>query len=224
MQFPDRASAARALAAAAAERLRDGVEARGSASIVVSGGESPLTMFAQLRALPVPWEFVTVVPSDERWVAVEEAASNEGMIRRELLVGPASAAKLVSLHRAGSASGALPALNASLASIGRPFDVVVLGVGADGHTASLFPDSPDLAVALYSTDDVVAQQPPRLAQARVSLTPRALLDAREIALLFFGAEKRAVYERVRKPGSIAEYPLRAIMLQRSVRVTAYWAP
>lgn len=213
------------LALEIAETLRDAVAADGAAALVVSGGESPQGLFAELRALPVPWNAVTIVPSDERWVPVEHASSNEGMIRRTLLRGPAAAARFVSLYRAGvEAAEAVPMLAAVLGGIERPFAAAVLGLGMDGHTASLFPDSPDIAAALGTDCDVVALRPPGLPQARISLTAHALLDAREIKLLFFGAEKRAIYERALEDGPVEEYPVRVVLRQSSVRVTAYWAP
>ena len=82
----------------------------------------------------------------------------------------------------------------TLAEVPRPFDTVVVGMGDDGHTASLFPDSPDIGSALATDADCVVQNVPRLGVPRVSLTTHSLLDARDINVLFFGAGKRAVYE------------------------------
>ena len=97
-------------------------------------------------------------------------------------------------------------------------------MGADGHTASLFPDSPDIRDALASDDECIVQNVPRLVHPRVSLTLRSLLDAHEVNLLFFGAAKRAVFERSLEPGPLEEYPVRALVHQQRVPVNVYWAP
>jgi 6-phosphogluconolactonase len=225
LEFETRNDASAALAGNLADTLRAAIGAEARASMVVGGGTTPGPMFRALRSQPVPWERITVVPSDERWVPLEDAASNEGMIRRELLMGPAKAARLISLYRPGSdPDSALPAVARDLAEVKRPFDAIVLGMGADGHTASLFPDAPGIDRTLRSSNDAVVQRLARLAQPRVSLTVRALLDAHEIDLLFFGTDKRAVYERAMRPGPAAELPIRTIVRQSAVPVTVYWAP
>lgn len=224
-EFKQRDDAAAMLARRIGERLRFAVYRRATASMIVSGGTAPRPLFRALRLLPVPWYLVTIVPSDERWVPVDDNDSNEGMIRRELLSGEPGFAHFVSLYRRDSgAPESLPALRASLAEVRRPFDAVVLGMGADGHTASLFPDSPDICQALRSDAECVVQKIPGLPHSRVSLTMRSLLDAHEINLLFFGAAKRAVYEESLRPGPIEEYPVRALVQQDRVPVNVYWAP
>jgi len=224
-EYKTRDAAALALARRLVDALRNGVQQRATASMIVSGGSSPRGLFHELRKLPVPWGFVTIVPSDERWVPVNDASSNEGMIRRELMAGEPGFAHLVSLYRRDSSpAGSLAELNVALAEVPRPFDAVVVGMGDDGHTASLFPDSPDLSLALASDADCVVQTVPRLGTPRVSLTTHALLDTRGINLLFFGAGKRTVYEAALKPGPIAEYPIRALVQQSRVPVSVFWAP
>jgi len=224
LEFATRNDASAALAGNLADTLRAAAGTQAQASVVVSGGTTPGPFLRMLSSLEVPWERVTVVPSDERWVPPEDTASNESMIRRELLVGPARFARLLSLYRPVSdADSALPAIVRDLAQVKRPFDATVLGMGADGHTASLFPDAPGIDRTLHSSADAVVQRLARLAQPRVSLTVRALLDALEIDLLFFGPDKRAVYERAMQPGPAAELPVRAILRQSAVPVTVYWA-
>ena len=224
-EYKTRDAAAHALARRISDRLRDGARLRGAASIIVSGGSSPRGLFHALQTLPLPWRLVTIVPSDERWVPVDDASSNEGMIRRELMAGEPGFAHLVSLYRrSASPRDSLPELNAALAEVPRPFDTGVIGMGDDGHTASLFPDSPDIGAALASNDDCIVQNVPRLGMPRVSLTANALLDARELNLLFFGAAKRQVYEAAVKDGPVEQYPVRALLRQPLVPVTVFWAP
>ena len=140
---------ARDLADITAARLRAAVSARGAASLVVSGGRTPAPMFRALRACELPWERVTVTLADERWVPADAADSNERMVRAELLQGAAAAARFVGLvNAAPTPEAGRAATDAALRAIPRPFDVVMLGMGNDGHTASLFPDAPALAAAL----------------------------------------------------------------------------
>jgi 6-phosphogluconolactonase len=225
-EFKHRDEAVAVLARRIAERLRFAVYRRATASMIVSGGTAPRGLFRALRLTPVPWYLVTIVPSDERWVPVEDDASNEGMIRRELLSGEPGFAHFVSLYRRDCAApdDSLPALRASLADVRRPFDSVVLGMGEDGHMASLFPESPDLREALHGDEECVVQHVPKRLHPRVSLTVRSLLDAHEVNLLFFGRAKRAVWERSLEPGPVEEYPVRALVHQERVPVNVYWAP
>jgi 6-phosphogluconolactonase len=208
--FETRSDAARALANELAGVLAAALERRGSAALVVSGGTSPVEMFHHLREQAIDWTNVTVVPSDERDVPPEHPDRNEGMIRRELLQGPAAAARLVSLIPPGE--------------IPERFHAVVLGMGSDGHTASLFPGSPDLQAALDSEDALHRLSVPGLKADRVSLTPQALLSSRRIDLLFFGEGKRAVFEQAARPGDPAEFPVRAVLEQDRAPVTVFWAP
>ncbi|MEJ2383332.1 MAG: 6-phosphogluconolactonase [Xanthomonadales bacterium] len=209
-EFDDRSQAADALAAALQAGLGAALTTRGAAVLVVSGGTTPGGLFRALRNKPLAWNRVTVLASDERDVPPDHADRNEAMIRHELLQGPAAAARLIPLIP----PGAVP----------RHFDEVVLGMGADGHTASLFPDSPDLAAALSARGPLVRLRVPRLDGHRVSLTPAALLACRRISLLFFGAEKRAVFEAALGGDDAAEYPVRAVLAQDAVPVTVYTAP
>lgn len=224
-EYKYRDEAVGALARRIADRLRFAVYRRATASMIVSGGASPRDLFSALKLTPVPWYLVTIMPSDEGWVPVDDRGSSEGLFRRELLSGEPGFAKFVSLYRRDCAAvDSLPALCASLASVRRPFDAVVLGMGTDGHMASLFPDSPDIGEALRSDAEFVVQRVPRLSHARVSLTLRSLLDTHEVNLLFFGAVKRAVYEQSLEPGPLEEYPVRALVRQQRVPVNVYWAP
>lgn len=205
-----RDEASRALADLLAERLDSAVRARGQAALVVSGGSSPVAMFHALREKDLPWSSVTVLPSDERDVPAGHPDRNDAMIQRELLSGPAAAARLVSLLPPGD----LP----------KRFDAVVLGMGADGHTASLFPGSPQLRSALTSEHPLEKLELPQMGTRRVSLTPSALLDTASLSLLFFGEEKRRVYETAREGQDAEALPLRVILNQNRVPVTVFWAP
>jgi 6-phosphogluconolactonase len=209
-EFQNREQAAEALAGALQAGLGAALARRREAALVVSGGTTPVDLFHCLRKKPLAWNRVTVLASDERDVPPDHPDRNEAMIRRELLQNAAAAARLLSLIPPGP--------------IPPRCDEVVLGMGEDGHTASLFPDSPDLAAALASHAALARLRVPRLDMHRVSLTPTTLLSGRRISLLFFGAAKRAVFDVALANGDSARYPVCAILRQDAVPVTVYTAP
>ena len=145
-RYPDAAALAARLAADIAASLSQAVAQRSLASLVVSGGNSPLELFQALSVRPLDWSHVCVALADERWVDPTEAGSNEKLVRDVLLHGAAAAARFAGLKNAAP-SPELGAVSAweTFARVPRPFDVTVLGMGDDGHTASLFPALAELA-------------------------------------------------------------------------------
>lgn len=226
-EFKDSATLAAALAEQVADLLREGIGERGAASLVVSGGSTPVPFFAALSEADLAWEQVVVTLADERWVAPADAASNEGLVRRYLLQGRAAAACFVGLK-----TGAATALEGEtecavrLALVPRPFDAMILGMGNDGHTASLFPNAEQLpeALAPYSGKLCLAIIPPAAPHARMTLTLPALLQSRRIILHLVGQEKRKVYEKALAEGPVPEMPIRSVLGQSIVPVTVFWSP
>jgi 6-phosphogluconolactonase len=227
LRFADVAALTEALANDVIGQLSAGIHAGRAASLVVPGGRTPVALFERLATEPLAWQRVRVTLGDERWVDVGSADSNERLVRDHLLQRSAADAQFVGLKNdADEARGGAAAAWASLAPVPRPFDMVVLGMGEDGHFASLFPNSPGSIVALDSTQPagcvpMVAPTPPR---SRLSLNLAALLDARRIALLITGKAKWDVYQRARQPGAASELPVRALLSQERVPVAVYWAP
>lgn len=222
--FDQREQLAVALADDIASHLAGAITARGAATMVVSGGSSPLATFRALAARDLDWSKVTLLPSDERWVAETGTASNAGMIRRELLRDRAAAAAFLSLYDDTLACADAPAAIAErVDALARPFDYVLLGMGEDGHVASLFPDDPAIAATLASHDSVVMACPPSQSLARISLTPRALLDARHLSLLFFGQHKADVFAAACASGDPAKYPVCVVLRQERVPLTTFHA-
>jgi len=221
LESGSREAASAQLAGRIAATLREALSQRAVAHLVVSGGTSPVQFFHCLRNIELPWERVVVSPSDERDVPAGHPDRNDAMIQRELLVGPAAAARL---------AGFLPRSDGPLIpgevleTLPPQFDAVVLGMGEDGHTASLFPDSPTIETDLVSAELTVRVSVPRLGARRISLTPAALLNTGQIDLLFFGSAKREVFEIAQRPGPVSTYPVRAVLHQDQVPVRVTWAP
>ncbi len=225
-RFPDRQALAAALAGELKVDLEEAIAARGVASLVVSGGRTPARLFAQLAAEKIDWTQTWVTLADERWVETTSEDSNERLVRETLLVGAAASAHFVGLKNpAPTPEAGADWASRALTRVPHPFDVVVLGMGDDGHTASLFPGSMALARGLDPTAPPACIAVNALAapHARVSLNLAALLDARRIVLHIEGDAKWAVYQRARAAGTAAELPVRAILQQKEVPVDVYWA-
>ncbi|MBL8485343.1 MAG: 6-phosphogluconolactonase [Rhodocyclaceae bacterium] len=204
--------------------LAQAIARRGRASLAVSGGRSPVPLFEALSAEPVAWERVTVTLVDERWVAPDTADSNEGLVRRHLLTGRAAAASFVGLKTADATpAAAIAERSAALAPL-LPFDVSILGMGEDGHTASLFPGAEGLAAALDPQGGALlcAIVPPHAAHARLGLTLRGIRASRQVVLCVGGAAKLAVLARA--AAGAMEYPLAAVLAQTDLAVDIFRAP
>ncbi len=214
-----------ALAEMVLEKLREGIYRRGQASLVISGGRTPRGLFARLAATRFPWDRVTITLADDRWVPLDHADSNESTVRSTLLQDNAAEARFVPLYNgAADPWEGLEACAAALAQIPRPFDVVLLGMGEDGHTASLFPAADTLPPPQHtSTPDCIAIRPAKAPHDRLSLTPAALLDTHMLALHFTGASKWSVLCEALKPGPVELYPVRTVLQQNEVPCRVYWS-
>jgi 6-phosphogluconolactonase len=226
-KFTDLDALSRALADQLGASLRAAIETRGIASLVVSGGKTPTRLFELLSQASVDWSRVCIALADERWVGPSEPGSNEKLVRDVLLKGPAAAARFLGLKN-GAPTPDMGAVSAweTFARVPRPFDALVLGMGDDGHTASLFPGSPNLPRALNpaAVAGCVGMWAPTPPQPRLSLNLSALLDSRRIFLLINGDTKWRTYLAACTPGSIEEMPVRAMLRQTRVPIQVMWAP
>lgn len=229
--FDTAEAAALALSRTVQARLLEGLAQRGAASLVVSGGSSPQRLYEYLSAADLDWRRVTIVLADERWVDPGEAGSNETFVRSTLLQGAAAAARFVGLKTpAARPADALPALEQALATLPHPFDAVIVGMGADGHTLSWFPEADGLEAAL-ATDQgraaaIIARPSPVTGPypERVTLTRAALAGARYCALLISGDAKREVFTQAAGPGRAEAMPVRALMRDTGLNLQTYWWP
>jgi 6-phosphogluconolactonase len=218
--------AANALADEIAGALRLGLARRGSGSLAVPGGRTPVPLFHALRTAPLPWERVAVTLTDERWVDERHVASNAALVRRELLAANAARARLAPLFDGSpAAAGALGTVWAGLQDVPRPFDAVVLGMGEDGHFASLFPGNPGLDVALdpLSVPACVAMQAPVEPRQRISLNLAALLQTDRLFLFIAGAAKRELVMTAAQAGERPEWPVSAMLAQHRPVAEVYWS-
>lgn len=225
LEFLDADTAAAALAQHVAAGLKADLAQQEQAVLVVSGGRSPVPFFHALAAQPLDWARVLVTLADERWVPPDHPDSNEALVRRHLLTGRAAAARMVPLWSASATpEAAAQALVPVLAALPRPFGQVVLGMGEDGHVASLFPDAPELQEGLRTAEPVLAVHPGAAPHPRLSLSLATLLQSRDLALLVSGEPKARLLERALGDGPVEELPVRAVLRQEAVPVSVFWAP
>ncbi|WP_028312614.1 6-phosphogluconolactonase [Derxia gummosa] len=218
-EFADTASLDAALADFVVARLADGIAQRGRASLVVSGGRTPRGLFTRLSRADLDWSSIDVTLADERWVPNDHADSNERSVREALLVDRAATARfLAPFDGSATAEAGCAAWRAGLAKFTRPFDVLILGMGNDGHTASLFPDAAEIGTGLDlgNDDDCLAVHPTLAPHARISLTRKRILDSRCLVLHVTGADKRELLERVMAEGPVEQYPIRLAFQQTDV--------
>jgi 6-phosphogluconolactonase len=205
--------------------LRDGIEENGRASLVVSGGRTPVDLFNTLSKSNIEWEKVDISLADERWVDNIDDASNEKMLRAKLLINNAANANFVPLKTQHSdAEDAVMTCTDNLKKMRTPFDVLILGMGEDGHTASLFPCSKQIAQGLdmESGDTFIAVQPTTAPNQRMSLTLPALLNSNQIFLHLTGESKKELMNTVLSDDDAMVMPIRAVINNADVELL--WAP
>ncbi|WP_025822639.1 6-phosphogluconolactonase [Shewanella marina] len=224
--FDSAQNLAEQLAKRIADELQTAIDKRGKASLVVSGGSTPLPLFEALSKIAIDWSEVYITLADERWLAVTDKDSNERLVRAHLLQHFAANAKFTGLKNmyATAVEGA-SMTSEQLAHIKQPFDVVVLGMGNDGHTCSWFPcaKTEQLQSALNTDKLCVAVTPTSAPYERITLSKSAILNARQIYLHLVGESKLTVYRQALADIDEQAMPIRAVLNQHSTPVDVYWS-
>ena len=224
-QFENTSALDNTLSAEVSERLINAIEKHGTASLVLSGGRTPMGFFHHLSQQILDWEKVTVTLADERWVDNDHPDSNEKLVRENLLINEARSAQFLSLKNSSdTAINGESELEAELSRYGQ-FTVVILGMGDDGHTASLFPGASALAsgLDLNSGRSCLAVTPTEAPHERMSMTLPRLLNTDRRIIHISGENKQKVLNQAQAGNNIEELPIRSILQQSQVPVTVYWA-
>ena len=211
--FAARGALAQGLASDVADELNRVIQAKGKAVLAVSGGTTPKLFFEKLSEMDVPWQRVTVTLVDERQVPDTSERSNAKLVRAHLLQNKAAAAQFVPLFENEGAAKT------------PPFDVTVLGMGNDGHTASFFPggDNLDEAIDPRAFAIIVPMNAPGAGEPRLTFTLPVLEASGRLALHIEGADKKKVLDKALTDGPEEDMPVRAI-LRSATPMTLYWCP
>jgi 6-phosphogluconolactonase len=225
--FANAAELARNLADKVAASLSAAITTKGTAVIAVSGGSTPKAFFQELSTRDIDWPKVTITLVDERFVPADNPRSNHLLVASNLLQNNAKAATFQPLYQdAASVEDAARLSTSATASIGNPFDVVILGMGGDGHTASFFPGGNNLAVALdpKTPRGVITMDAEGAGEPRLTFTFSSLQDAALLVLHIEGESKKDVLAKAEGGGDEADMPIRAILRRAASPLDIYWAP
>lgn len=212
-------------------QLQAAISKNAKASFIIPGGTTPAPAFAQLAKSSLDWEKITVAQSDERWLPADHSQSNQGLTSRTLLVDNAKKAAYIAMKNSHEkAIDGEKECSENYQKLAFPFSVTMLGMGLDGHIASLFPNSnpikqgldlnnKNLCIAIDGSGCKVAGEYPE----RMSLTLSAILNSGLILLLLTGEKKMAVIDKALQTNEPQKLPVSAILHQATTPVEIFWA-
>ncbi len=230
--FDDKDSLFAALSTDCQARLKQALLSQSKVSLLASGGSSPSPLYKVLSDADLDWSRVDVALVDERWVDEDHTGSNTALVKKTLLRSNAAAANFVAMKNVSeTALDGLPTCEQSYQGLAQPFALTILGMGPDGHTASLFPNAQGLERALdlqetslCSAITASASDVTGALVERMSLSLNGLLKSDRIHLLITGQEKLDVYKRAIEAADVHLTPVSAILQQQQIPVEVYWAP
>ena len=206
------------------EILKESIKKRGRASMAVSGGSTPKLLFEELSLLNLDWSKVDLTLVDDRWVDSNNEDSNELLVNTHFIKNKAVKVNFVPLKNdAKTAKDGIPLSEEALKSFTMPFDIVILGMGADGHTASLFPCSDELSkgMDLKTKSLLVATKPKTAPYERISLTAKSIIDAKKVFLHLNGSSKLHTLEEAMNISDSSKMPIYAF-LEHGLDI--FWSP
>jgi 6-phosphogluconolactonase len=226
-EFPVRNELDNELAKTVSNILAKAIKDTGKASIAVSGGSTPKGFFSVLSQSDIDWSKVTITLADERWVPIDSDASNTRLVHENLLQNKAKEAKFFHLKQGDELTDeTLADLNVAASKTLLPLDVLILGMGEDGHTASLFPCSDEINVGLDESNDAVLLKvkPKTAPHQRISFTFASLITSKNIFLHSCGEAKKTVLTKALQGDDPFEMPIRAFLQHPNLNTQIFWAP
>jgi len=206
------------------EILTEAIRKKGRASMAVSGGSTPIRLFKEFSLLSIDWKKIDLTLVDDRWVDAKNADSNELLVRTHLIKNKAAQVNFIPLKNdAKTAKEGQIYSEKMLRKIKPPFDVVVLGMGSDGHTASLFPCSDELpeAMNLNNSNYLISTSPKTAPYERISLTAKVILDSKNIFLHLNGSSKLHTLEGAMEYKDLNKMPIYTFLKNG---LSIYWSP
>ncbi len=219
IEYTSQQAAAEGLSQIVSKQLQSCIAQRGMSSLAVPGGTTPGPFLQQLAQKPLDWGKINITTTDERQVGMDHERSNARLIKQNLLINDAISNSFFALNQGLS----LAQLRQQFRHYFVPLDVCVLGMGDDGHTASLFPGVDADLISPYAQHLIEEVQPPGDLEARFTLTARALLMAKHIHILIHGAGKKQVLDLTLKPGEVVQMPVRCIWRHADTRAVVHYA-
>ncbi|MDO6414022.1 6-phosphogluconolactonase [Sphingomonas sp. BIUV-7] len=206
--------------------IESALDARKDCLLALSGGKTPIAAYQKLATQKLDWKKVTIIPVDDRLVKVDDPASNVGMLAKIFLPRGARVVPLGADNKDYKQAGA--AADARLQDLPWPPDLVLLGMGEDGHTASIFPgpdfesalDAPKARRAIGVMPDPLPKDAPF---PRVTMTRAAILSSRALMIALTGAKKRDVLERAIEDGAGSKLPIGRVLAEAEQAIDIHWS-